>query len=221
MSGSAKALIFDMDGTMIDNMMVHHHAWQKMLSDEGIQMSLEEVQSKVHGVNIEILERLFGDRFSAMDRERMSLQKENLYRQTFKDQLQLIDGLDFFLEEAFARAIPMAIASAAPPENVDFVLDNLQIRHYFSSILHAQDVRFGKPNPEVFIRSAEAMQVPISDCIVFEDSLVGAEASSRAGASMVLVTTTHPVSDFIHFDHILSDIPNFLNISVQDILTTT
>ena len=215
MYGDIEALIFDLDGTMVDNMMIHHQAWHELLASVGIQMSLQEVMTKVHGVNVEILERLFGDRFTASEREDLSWRKEENYRRLYAKEMKLIDGLDLFLEQASQKGLPLAVASAAPPENVDFVLNNLGIQHLFSSIMHSQDVIHGKPHPEVFTKSADKLQIPIANCLIFEDSLVGAEAASRAGARMVLVTTTHEAKDFNSYDHIIAYIPNFLDFSLE------
>ena len=86
-----KGFIFDMDGTMIDNMMVHHRAWQQKLREYGIDWSLEEVHAKVHGVNVELLERLFGDRFTLAERIQISKEKEAAYRTIYQPELKLID----------------------------------------------------------------------------------------------------------------------------------
>ncbi len=216
MQGQVSGLIFDMDGTMVDNMRVHELAWQEMLESVGIEMSLQEIREKVHGVNVEILVRLFGDRFTPADREQLSNQKEENYRRIFKDRLRLMPGLQEFLNAALDAQIPLALASAAPPENVDFILDNLQIRHLFDSVLHSQDVHRGKPDPEVFLKTAEKIDVPIERCIIFEDSLVGIEAAKRAGARAVVVTTSHQVEDFAHFDHILKFIDDFTELSFAE-----
>ena len=94
-----KGIIFDLDGTMVDNMMVHHQAWQRKLSALGLDMTLEEVMDQIHGINEEIVARLFGDRFNREQRDRISWEKEFEYRQLFKENLQLISGLrEFFLQ---------------------------------------------------------------------------------------------------------------------------
>ena len=213
-----KGLIFDMDGTMVDNMMVHHRAWQETFADVGINMSLEEVMEKAHGINTEILERLFNDQFTVEKRVQISNRKEENYRRIFFDRLQLLPGLQNLIEEAFALGVPMTIASAAPIENVDYVLDNLSLRHYFQNIFHAGSVTKGKPDPEVYLMAAESMGLACADCIVFEDSVTGAEASSRAGAKSVIVTTTHQPSEFQAFENILHFIKDFAEISLDDLI---
>ena len=87
------AFIFDMDGTMVDNMMVHHRAWQIKLAELGLEMELEAVRQTIHGKNEEILAKLFGDRFTPEEFKRISWEKENAYRRQFISSLKLIDGL--------------------------------------------------------------------------------------------------------------------------------
>ena len=78
-----KALIFDMDGTMVDNMMTHHRGWQKTLAAYGLQLTLEEVVATCHGKNVEIIERIFPGKYSLAERERISFEKESGYREIF------------------------------------------------------------------------------------------------------------------------------------------
>lgn len=209
-----KGIIFDMDGTMVDNMMVHHRAWQKELAALGLNMPLEEVKEKVHGVNTEILERLFGDRFTPAERQQISDKKEAAYREIFKSELRLVDGLAALLKELHSAGIPMAIGTAAPAENVDFVLDQLNIRHYFQSVCHAGSVSQGKPHPEIFIKAAQGMGLAPNNCLVFEDSVTGAETAKRAEATAIIVTTTHAPEEFSDFDHIHQFIPDFTEIDL-------
>lgn len=210
-----KGVISDLDGTMVDNMMVHHHAWQRKLKQLGLDLPIEEVMTKVHGVNEEILERLFGERFSMEERKQHSFDKEEEYRRIYKNDLQLINGLPQFLDELKKQKIPMAIGSAAPPENVDFVLDNLEIRTYFDVILHARNVSVGKPDPEIYLKVANMLGFSPIDCLIFEDSPVGAEAANRAGCSTVIVTTTHMESEFYKYNNILKFIPDYSEISLS------
>ncbi len=204
-----KGLIFDMDGTMVDNMMTHHRAWQKKLAALGLELSLEEVKKKIHGINEEILEREFGDRFSLEERRQISQEKEAAYREIFLPELKLVNGLSELLQAAFDADIPMAIATAAPIENVDFVLDNLNIRHFFKSIMHAGIVSKGKPDPEVFEKAAIDMGIPIENCIIFEDTPTGAEAAQRAGCPTYIITTTHQPAEFARFSNVIDFLKDF------------
>jgi HAD superfamily hydrolase (TIGR01509 family) len=214
-----KGIIFDLDGTMVDNMMIHHQAWQRKLASLGVNMTIEQVMEEIHGINEEIVLRLFGDRFNPGERARISWEKEFEYRNIFKDQLQLIEGLPGFLNEIKNRGIPMAIGTAAPPENVDFVLDNLNIRPFFGSVLHSGNVGQGKPDPQVFTDSAKNMGVPIEECLVFEDSVVGAQTALNAGCPVVIITTTHKEEEFAHFPHIVKYINNYNGLRLHELQT--
>lgn len=214
-----RGFIFDMDGTMVDNMMVHHRAWQRKLTELGLELSLEEVRQSIHGINEEIIERLFGHRFSPEQRTQIAYDKEAEYRRIFLPELSLVSGLPQFLEAASSQQISMGIGTAAPPENVQFILDNLQLHPYFPIVIDATMVTKGKPDPEVFLRVAQAMGLKPSDCIVFEDSPTGSEAVRRAGMKAVIITTTHTPQEFEHQSHILRFISDFTHISPEELLS--
>ena len=204
-----------MDGTMVDNMMVHHRAWQIKLKELGLDLNLEEVRQTIHGKNDEILLRLFGDTYTQAEREQLAWEKEAAYRMVFKDSLQLISGLHAFLDLCREQGILLAIGSAAPPENVDFVLDELNIRHYFGSVVHAGLVQKGKPDPQVFSMAAAELGVAIEDCLVFEDSPVGVHTALNAGCKAVVVTTTHTPEEFAQYPNVLMFINHFEDARLQ------
>ena len=133
----------------------------------------------------------------------LSLEKEKQYQIEYLPHLTLLPGLNEFLEKAYQAGIPMAIGSAAIPFNIDFVLDNLNIRHYFKTIVSADDVVLSKPHPETYLIVAERLQVPPTDCIVFEDVPKGAEAAENAGMRSVVLTTTHEESEFTKLQNVI------------------
>ncbi len=208
------ALIFDMDGTMVDNMMVHHRGWQKTLAEYGLDLTLEEVKATCHGKNVEIIERLFPGQYNLAERERISFEKESGYRAIFLPELNLVDGLSELLETARKAGIPMGIGTAAPKANVDFVLDNLHIRHYFKAVVHADDVDKGKPNPEVFFKVADRMGMPYRECLVFEDSPTGAKTALNAGMKAIVLTTTHAEHEFTGILSVIRCVPDFTGIDI-------
>lgn len=218
MADQIKAVIFDMDGTMVDNMMVHHRAWQRKLAQLGLEMDLEQVRQEIHGVNKQILQRLFGDRFTDEDRERIAWEKEEEYRKIFKDELKLIDGLDGFLKVLKSEGLPMGIGSAAPVENVDFVLDELNIRSLFKVVKHAGDVVKGKPDPEIYHKVAADLGVDPKDCVVFEDTPTGAQAGSAAGCKVVVILNTHEQAEFDGITGIQRFITNYHFASLDEAL---
>jgi HAD superfamily hydrolase (TIGR01509 family) len=206
-----KAFIFDLNGTMVNDMPYHAKAWHSLLNTElGGSFTFEEVKPQMYGKNQEVLVRMFGpDRFTPDEMERISVEKERKYQQEFLPHLELVSGLRDFLERAYQAGIPMAIGTAAIPINIDFVLDNLHIRHYFKAIVSADDVIFSKPDPETFLKAAELLNVNRADCIVFEDVPKGAETAANAGMRAVIITTTHLPHEFAHFDNVIHFAPDF------------
>ncbi|WP_295772068.1 HAD family phosphatase [uncultured Mucilaginibacter sp.] len=205
------ALIFDMNGTMINDMDYHTKAWQRIFNEElGGNFTWDEVKVQMYGKNPEVLERVFGaQRFTEDEKIELSLAKEKRYQQEYLPQLALLPGLAEFLERAYQLNIPMAIASAAIPFNIDFVLDNLNIRHYFKAIVSADDVLLSKPHPETFLKAAQQLQITPTNCLVFEDVPKGAEAALNAQMPAVILTTTHKPYEFAHLPNIIHYSPNF------------
>ena len=200
-----KAFIFDLNGTMINDMPYHTKAWQTLLNDQlGGNFSWDEVKKEMYGKNPEVLVRMFGaNRFTVDEMNDLSYKKEQKYQQEFLPHLALLPGLRAFLEAAYQKGIPMAIGSAAIPFNIDFVLDNLNIRHYFAAIVSADDVLLSKPHPETFLKAAQLLNTEPANCIVFEDVPKGVEAAANAGMKAVVLTTTHVAQDFEHLDNVL------------------
>jgi beta-phosphoglucomutase len=206
-----QAFIFDLNGTMINDMEYHTMAWQRIFNEElGGNFSWDEVKGHMYGKNAEVLERVFGPgRFTDAEKDELSIAKEKRYQQEYLPQLALLPGLAKFLEQAHQQQIPMAIASAAITFNIDFVLDNLQIRHYFKAVVSADDVLLSKPHPETFLKAAQLLNVEPVNCLVFEDVPKGAEAALNAGMPAVVLTTTHQQEEFSHLQNIWHYAPDF------------
>jgi beta-phosphoglucomutase len=200
-----KAFIFDLNGTMINDMPYHTRAWLHLLNhDLGGAFGWDEVKQNMYGKNQEVLVRMFGtNQFTADEMDKLSIEKEKRYQLEYRADLRLLPGLNDFLERAYQNGTPMAIASAAIPFNIDFVLDNLSIRHYFKAIVSADDVVLSKPHPETFLKAAQFLAVDPIDCLVFEDVPKGAEAAANAGMQTVILTTTHAPEEFKHLQNII------------------
>ena len=206
-----KAFLFDLNGTMIDDMHYHWDVWFDVITRQlGASLTKDEVRGHMYGTNYEVLTRIFGEgKFTAQEFEKISHAKEVRYQEIYKPHLDLLPGLFDFLEMAKQKKIKMAIGSAAPPFNINFVLDNLNIRHYFQQVLSAADVIQSKPNPEVYLKAAKLLEVSPSSCIVFEDAPKGVEAALNAGMDAVVVTTMHTEEEFAHYSNILLFIKDY------------
>ena len=206
-----KAFLFDLNGTMIDDMDYHIKAWHRILNELGADLSIERVKAECYGKNHELLERIFPGRFSEDEKNKMSIEKEEQYQQEFRPHLKLLPGLNAFLEKAKADNIKMAIGSAAIPFNIDFVLDGLNIRHYFDAIVSADDVKESKPNPETYLKCAAQLNILPADCLVFEDAPKGVEAAANAGMDCVVLTTMHVKEEFEGYENVVGVGKNFIN----------
>ena len=192
MSGMTyKALIFDMDGTIVHNMPTHNQAWQDTLAEAGVLIDQDEFHRRTSGQkNQEILRLMLGEHLTDAEIAHWTERKETLYRERFSCCIEPVPGLIELLEAATKRGVPMAVASAAPPENLSFILDGLEIRGYFNAIVGGDDVVNGKPFPDIFLKAAEMLGQQPADCLVFEDALGGIEAARRAGMDAIAVLTT-------------------------------
>jgi beta-phosphoglucomutase len=202
------AFLFDLNGTVIDDMSFHIQSWYEILNGLGATISYEETKLQCYGKNEELLERVFPGRFKPAEIEKMIIEKETRYQQNFRPHLKLIDGLAEFLEQSYKENIKMAIGSAAIPFNINYVLDGLQLHQYFPVVVSAYDVVESKPHPETFLQCAEKLQVAPRDCIVFEDSPKGVEAAARAGMKAVVITSMHTKEEFTN-DNIICFIENY------------
>jgi len=191
-----KAFLFDLNGTMIDDMHYHVKAWHRIFNKLGASISMEEMKGHSYGKNPEVIERVMPGRFTAEEKKVMSIEKEKQYQEEFRPHLALIKGLDTFLQKTSAAGIKMAIGSAAITMNIDFVLDGLNIRHYFDAIVSADDVIKSKPDPETYLKCAAQLNVAPEECLVFEDVPKGTESAMRAGMDCVVITTMHEEDEF-------------------------
>src|SRR5687768_16878779 len=197
MSYADRAFIFDMDGTLVDNMRHHTEAWRTLIEENGFEFNERKFLVETAGqTNREIIPGVFG----AMSNERLSelaLRKEELYRERYLPHRTPVRGLVDFLDAARGLGIKMAVSTAASPANMAFILDGLDLRKYFGALTTAADVKRGKPDPESFLISAARLGVEPANSLVFEDAFFGFEAARRAGMKAVGLTTVNSAEDLM------------------------
>ena len=217
-----KAFIFDLNGTMIDDMSYHVQAWYDILNNDlKASLTRDEVKIQMYGKNDEVLARIFGENFLQPEElKELSLEKERRYQKAYLPNLSLIKGLHQFLEKAKQMEIVMAIGSAAIPFNVDFVLNNLHLRHFFNAIVTADDVTTSKPDPETFMKCAALLNVAPGNCLVFEDAPKGVEAAQNAGMQTVVLTTMHSKVEFADYNNVIAFVEDYASVSPSDFLYT-
>lgn len=211
-----KAFLFDLNGTMINDMQYHITAWHRIVNEMGANISLERMKEECYGKNQEVLERIFPGKFPEEERAAIGFNKEKQYQKDFKPHLKLIPGLHEFLKKSHATGIRMGIGSAAIMYNIDFVIDGMDIRQYFGSLISADQVVKSKPDPETFLRCAEELGVMPEDCLVFEDTPKGVECAQNAGMKAIVITTMHKPEEFEAFNNIIDFISDYhhLNLSI-------
>ncbi|MEP7039111.1 MAG: HAD family phosphatase [Acidobacteriota bacterium] len=213
-----RAFIFDMDGTLVDNMRFHGAAWQKMLGENGIKTDAHDFLVKTAGkTNREIIPNFFAD---ATEERLLELgqRKETLYRELFLPERRATAGAIEFLEAAKSLGVKMAVATAAPVANVEFILDGLNLRRFFDAITTAADVENGKPNPEVFLKSATKLSIKPKDCLVFEDALNGFEAAHRAKMKSVGIATVNSVAEILKLASVVEAKKDFTDLSPSKLI---
>ena len=182
-------VIFDIDGTMVNNTSYHRQAWFDLCARYEIPLDHQSYHEKIHArSNDQIVVNLFGPDVDAAFIRKIEIEKESLYRQTFRPVMKETPGLVALLEQLAEKEIPCAAASNSPKENVDFVLDELGIRNFFQAVVYRDLVSVGKPDPELFLKAAEGMTVVPEKCLVIEDSASGFKAARAAGMPYIVIT---------------------------------
>jgi len=185
------AFIFDMDGVIVDSNPYHKIALQQFCTRYGHPLAEEQLLTRIYGrTNKEWIAELFGQ-LTPEQVASYSDEKEALFREVFKNEIRPVKGLIAFLEAVKALMIPIAIGTSAPRANVDFTLSKTGTARFFSVILDGSDVTHGKPHPEIYLKVAQALNLPPHQCVVIEDSLSGIAAGKAAGSKVIGITTTH------------------------------
>jgi beta-phosphoglucomutase len=209
------AFLFDMDGVIIDSNPAHKIALKKFCLQYGHDLTEEKLREKIYGrTNKDWIPNIFGP-LTAEQIARYGEEKEAMFREIYKDDIKPLKGLINFLEVADKLSIAKAIATSAPRANVDFTLTYTHTEKYFSAILDESFVTKGKPDPEIYIKSAAALGYDPRHCIVFEDSLSGVQAGKSAGCKVVGLSTTHTPEELHNTDLVIQD---FDEISVEALM---
>ncbi len=188
----AKGVIWDLDGVIVDTAPFHFQAWTKTLQEMGLPFSQEEFALIFGRRNRDILAGVIGKPLSTEEMERISTRKESLFREALKGKVRALPGVLFWLEELKRRGYRQALATSAPRENMETMVGSLGIEGFFDRIVLADELSAGKPDPEIFLLAAEALQLSPARCVVIEDAVAGVEAAKRAGMKCIAVATSHP-----------------------------
>jgi HAD superfamily hydrolase (TIGR01509 family) len=207
---SEKAVLFDMDGVVIDNLPYHLDAWLVYCERHSIPLTREIFYKDLNGLNSkDTFEWLLKRPLTKEEIVEFEEEKELIYREFYAPFLTPAPGLMVFLGQLKSAGIKTALGTSAGPGNINFILDGLGIRDQFDAVIGGAEVTKGKPDPEIYLRAAGLVDASPENCWVIEDSLQGIEAGLSAGMNVVGMTTSHSSEELSH-THVTS--PDFVDL---------
>lgn len=192
-----KGAIFDMDGVVVNNHEYHFEAWMELSRTYSFELDEKIYRDQYNGkTNAELFRMIFP---GITEQKILDLiqEKEGLYQKRYEQHMRAHTGLVSYLDSLRARKIKIALGTSAPTMNVNFTLDKLDLRKYFSIIVDGPQVKRGKPDPEVYAICCERLGLDPKDCVVFEDSLAGLDSGKAAGCRIIGVATSHSREELI------------------------
>lgn len=183
------AIIWDVDGTLVDTAEQHFRAWQTLADEIGHPFTRDDFAATFGMRNPEIVRQLFDPQATEEKCQAIGERKELLYRASVEQLgVNLLPGVSNLLNDFANAGWPQAVGSSAPPANLDLLLRVTKTRHYFQAVVSGNDVSHGKPHPEVFLKAADALGVSPETCVVLEDAVSGVQAAKAANMTCVAVT---------------------------------
>ena len=202
----SQAVIFDLDGTLIDNNEFHLKTWRLYLQQAGREVSEEEYNANINGrTNKDVIQYIYGKEITEEEILRHTLEKEAIYREIYNPYIKPVESLLDFLEILNNEQIPMAIATSGIQVNIDFMFEHIPIKKYFKEVVNSAHIQKGKPDPEIYLKTASLLEIEPSHCLVFEDAVVGIKSAKSAGMKVIAISTTHPNGELSEADLIIDD----------------
>jgi beta-phosphoglucomutase family hydrolase len=188
--------IFDWDGVIIDSAKLHEESWHRLAHELGTEIAPESFIRGFGMKSAQIIEKIHRWASEPEPIARLTNRKEALYREIVRQsEIAPLPGVVEWLHRLHEAEVPCAVASSTQRRNIEAVLDRVGLQQAFQAIVSAEDVLAGKPDPGVFLKAANRLEVEAARCVVFEDAHVGIEAAHAAQMKVVAVTTTHPAEE--------------------------
>ncbi|MBL6671134.1 MAG: HAD family phosphatase [Flavobacteriaceae bacterium] len=196
-----KIVLFDMDGTLVDNYAFHLKAWQHICERRGKTKTLHEIATDLHGTNFEICRKFFGQEVTIEQSERIGTEKEALYREIYAPFIKPVNGLYDFLTALKQQSIKLALGTMGNRANAAFILKALALEEYFTIVQTAEDVSRGKPHPDIFDNCLNLLEFKApanpTDVWVFEDTSSGIKAALNTGAKAMGICTSKSAQELL------------------------
>ncbi|MGJ7579764.1 HAD family hydrolase [Variovorax sp. RHLX14] len=216
----AEALIFDMDGTMVDSMPWHAKAWIEFARRRGMALDVPDLMRRTTGRNaFECACELIGRMVTDAESAEITAEKESIYREMFGAAFVEVAGFRAFAAKAEARGLKIAVGTAGDRHNIEFVMSRLHMNPLPLAIVGGDEGLPGKPQPAIFLEAARRIGVAPERCIVFEDAPFGIEAARRGGMRAVAVCTTHSAAELAG-PHVLAAVRDYEELAKSNFLET-
>jgi len=214
-----KAIIFDLDGTLVDSLPYHHESWRIFFKNNNLEEHdfSEVLKEYKGGGTLELMTSVFGDMYTKDELKKMTDDKEIIFRDIYKSKIYPIEGLKQFLDNLKENNILLSIGSNAIRKNVIMTIEELSLTNYFSSIICGDEVSRGKPDPEMFVKTLSNLNVSRDECIIFEDSIEGVKAAKNAHIKVIGVTSSQS-SEKLKSVGAFKTIDDYTKISLDNIL---
>lgn len=215
-----QAVIFDMDGVLVDSYQAHLQSWQQLAEEEGLLITEEQFLATFGRTSRESISQTWPERqYNESDIHRLDSRKEAIFRELIDLDFPAMDGAMELINSLRAAGFLVAIGSSGSRENVDLVLSKLQCRHAMRVVVSGSDVTLGKPDPEIYRIVAERLQVPAQACLVVEDAEPGIAAAKAAGMTCVaLHSTGHRREELLQADAIVNSLRELTPRTIQSFL---
>jgi beta-phosphoglucomutase family hydrolase len=198
-----QAVIFDMDGTVVDTTDIEYKAWQRMMAEQNVEFTYEEYIRILGAKGSEIVKNHLD--WPEEEIKKILNKKEEYFKELVGQHgLKLIAGVEKVLQDIKQVPLKTALATGASKQKLDFILHKFPIGQYFDTFVTADDTAQGKPNPEVFLNAASKLGVPPDSCIVMEDARNGAQAAKRGGMLCIAITTTRGEEQLTEADLVIN-----------------
>ena len=198
-----EAVIWDMDGIIVNSGPYHLQAWQEVFGKWGVNFTEEDFRRNFGQRNDSIIWNAMGRSITQNEMDTIANEKEESYRRRVEQNIKAFSGAVALMKALTAQGVKMAIASSAPPENIDLIANGLGIKEYFQAIVWGREVTEGKPSPQGFLLAAQRLGVDPASCVVIEDAIAGVAAAKRAGMKCVAVTNTHPAAKLSEAEYVV------------------
>jgi HAD superfamily hydrolase (TIGR01509 family) len=186
------AVIFDMDGVLIDSADAHFESWRRLANDLGKTVTAEQFRCTFGRQNRDVIPQLFGDGFDEPRIADLGETKERYYREIIREHVPAIAGAVELVNDCDAAGMKCAVGSSGHPENVALALNAMGLQNVMQTVVTGHDVTVGKPDPQVFAIAADRLDIPAHSCAVIEDAPAGIQAALSAGMTAIGITSEHP-----------------------------